>query len=404
MRKFGLAACLLAAWLIQPGTVQAGIVDAPGKDLRVSLITYGPGSIYWERFGHDAIEIRDTVSGQAVNFNYGVFDFDQHDFFLNFARGYMHYMIDAERSDADEREYIEAGRSVTTQRLSLEPAQAAQLRDFLLWNLEPQNARYDYDYLVDNCATRVRDALNAAVGGAIRRQITVNPGAMTYRQQITRLMSAEPWLMLAMDLGLGPTADRPLNGWQESFLPRELARQLRTVRIGDGRGGSEPLVQAERLVSPNRLDPPPRMPPDLRLPFLIAGLAFAGMIVAARKRSRTAYAVAGSLYLVAAGFVGLVLLGLWTLTRHHAAWENANLLLFSPLAFGLLPAVRGASRDRGPSRLANGLVAVQLSAVVIAALMHLLPGTVQQNQPWLLLSVPAWGALAWSLRTTRTRA
>ena len=153
MRKFGLTACLLAAWLIQAGSVHAGIVDAPGEDLRVSLITYGPGSIYWERFGHDAIEIRDTVSGQSVDFNYGVFDFDEHDFFLNFARGYMHYMIDAERSDADEREYIEAGRSVTTQRLALEPAQAAQLRDFLLWNLEPQNARYDYDYL----ARQLRD-------------------------------------------------------------------------------------------------------------------------------------------------------------------------------------------------------------------------------------------------------
>ncbi len=404
MKKFGLAACLLTVWLIHTRAAQAGIVDAPGKDLRVSLITYGPGSIYWERFGHDAIEIRDTASGQAVDFNYGVFDFDEHDFFLNFARGRMHYMIDAERNDVDEREYADTGRSVTRQWLTLKPAQAVQLRDFLLWNLEPQHARYDYDYLVDNCATRVRDALNAALGGEIRRQITANPGAMTYRQQITRLMSAQPWLMLAMDLGLGPSADQPLNGWQERFLPKELQRQVRTVRISDGRNGLEPLVQQERIIAPNRLSEPPRAPPDLRRPLLLAGAAFAGLILMTRKRSRTLYALAGSLYLAAAGFVGLVLLGLWTLTLHHAAWDNANLLLFNPLAWGLLPAVRRASRDLGPSRLTQVLVAVQIAAVLIGASLHLWPGVVQQNQPWLLFALPSWGALAWSFRAAKERA
>lgn len=29
---------------------RAGVIDAPGGDLEVSLITYGPGAIYWERF------------------------------------------------------------------------------------------------------------------------------------------------------------------------------------------------------------------------------------------------------------------------------------------------------------------------------------------------------------------
>ncbi len=47
----------------------AGIVSAPGENLEISLITYGPGAIYWERFGHNSIEIRDEASGEAVSFN-----------------------------------------------------------------------------------------------------------------------------------------------------------------------------------------------------------------------------------------------------------------------------------------------------------------------------------------------
>ena len=35
-----------------------------------------------------------------------------------------------------------------------------------------------------------------------------------------------------------------------------------------------------------------------------------------------------------------------------------------------------------------------------SVLLHLLPGVVQQNQPWLLLALPCWIALAWSLRRT----
>ncbi len=397
IRSFRAAAALALLWLIPAACAGAGIVDAPGRDLEVSLITYGPGAIYWERFGHDAIEIRDRVSGQAISFNYGVFDFDERGFLLNFARGYMHYMIDAEESDADQSYYRGAGRSIVIQRLALSDAQAAKLRDFLLWNLQPANAGYRYDYLTDNCATRVRDALNLATGGAIKPQLIARPGGMTYRQQIDRLMSVQPWLMLLMDLGLGPFADQPLNAWQASFLPVVLQEQLRQVRIGAGRGGLRPLVRQERLVARNRLTAPPEAPPDLRLPFALAGLAFAALLVWSLRRWSAAYAVLATVYLLKAGVIGLFLLGLWTLTQHHAAWENANLLLFNPLAFGLVPAVWRVNRGAGVSRLALGLVALQLILLPAALLLHLAPGTVQQNQPWLLFAIPAWSALAWSL-------
>jgi len=41
---------------------------------------------------------------------------------------------------------------------------------------------------------------------------------------------------------------------------------------------------------------------------------------------------------------------------------------------------------------------LQLLAMLIALSLHLLPGVVQQNQPWMLFALPCWLALAWSLR------
>ncbi|MEO7067454.1 MAG: DUF4105 domain-containing protein [Rhodanobacter sp.] len=397
-RIFILLACLLMAAL---SPAHASLADAPGADLQVSLITYGPGETYWERFGHDAIELRDTKSGEAVNFNYGVFDFDEKGFLLNFARGHMHYLMDAAPSDTDESFYVETGRSINQQVLTLNADQAAALRDFLLWNLRPENAGYNYDYYIDNCSTRVRDALDRALGGVIESQLSARPGGMTYRQQTARLMSAQPWLMLVLDLGLGPYADQPLNAWQESFLPAVLATQLRSVRIDDQHGGTRPLVQGDRLVSPNRLDVPPPSAPDLRLPLMLVGLSLAILLLLTRRWWTTGYAVLASVYLVAAGLVGVLLLGLWALTDHHAAWANANLWLFNPAAFLLLPTVWRSRRGLAASRFIDIVLLLQLVAGMVALLLHLLPGVTQQNQPWLLLALPIWLALAWTCRKSQ---
>ena len=89
---------------------------------------------------------------------------------------------------------------------------------------------------------------------------------------------------------------------------------------------------------------------------------------------------------------------LWTLTTHHSAWANANLLLFNPLAFLLLPSLWRARRGLAASRLADRILLLQLIALITAIALHLLPGTAQQNQPWLLFAIPCWLALSWSLR------
>jgi hypothetical protein len=402
MNPFGrtlLLLFLIALTALVPA--HAGVANAPGANLQVSLITYGPGETYWERFGHDAIEVRDIASGESADFNYGVFDFNEANFFVNFARGRMHYLMDAEASAPEQASYVQDGRSVTRQLLAFTPAQAAAIRDFLLWNMRPENAGYNYDYYADNCTTRVRDALDAALGGVIKARLAGHPGGMTYRQQTVRLMSAQPWLMLVLDLGLGPYADQPLDAWRESFLPEVLQLQLRQVRVDDGHGGTRPLVQDEQELAPNRLDVPPAQAPDLQRPLAVAGLLFAVLIVLARRRWPTSYALLGSLYLSLAGLVGLILLALWLLTTHHSAWANANLLLFNPLAFVLLPALWRARRGRTPSRFIDGVIVAQLLAVLAAAGLHLLPGVVQQNQPWLLFALPCWLALAWSLRQRR---
>jgi len=381
---------------------RAEIFDAPARDLEVSLITYGPGTTYWERFGHDSIRIRDRVSGESADFNYGVFDFEDRAFLWNFARGYMRYMIAILPTEEYQQDYIEAGRSILEQRLALSEAEAERIRTLLLWNLRPKNVGYNYDYLTNNCATRVRDALNSALGGVLHAALATRPAPLTYRQQIDRLMSGQPGLMVGMDLGLGPFADHSLSEWEESFLPMVLAREIRSVTIPDGRGGVKPLVASERQIAPNSLKYPGALPPDLDVPLGIAGVTLALTIWVSRRRAPVLSAALCVAYLMFAGIAGTALLALWTLTMHRAAWGNANLFVFNPLAFALIGSAWRVRDGMRCGLLARSLVAFQLGAAFLAVLLHFLGGTLQKNLPWLLFSIPMWLAITVRLHSKAT--
>ncbi|HEY3519939.1 MAG TPA: DUF4105 domain-containing protein [Rhodanobacteraceae bacterium] len=371
----------------------ADIAHAPGEALRVDLYTYGPGEIYWERFGHDALVLTDVRDGQAIAFNYGLFDFNQQDFFYNFARGRMNYMAAAWPLADDLSEYEGEGRWIVAQRLNLTPEQRAHLRDFLVWNVQPENARYAYDYYTANCTTRLRDALNDILDGALRTQMQKQPRAFTYREQTDRLMSGQPWLMLLLDLGLGPYADQPLNGWSGSFLPAQLMETLRGARTPDGRA----LIGDETRIAAARISLPPDSPPDLRWPLFAAGsvigiaFALAGWFRRCSSIARCAFAFGGALYVLLAGIAGTGMTILWAFTTHHSAWANENLLLFDPLALLLIPALlRLARRDAHASRFAFVLVSVMTLAALAALIVNLGGILPQSNLPWILLGLPAW--------------
>ncbi|TAM95618.1 MAG: DUF4105 domain-containing protein [Rhodanobacteraceae bacterium] len=393
--------------LLLSSITHAGVADAPGANLRVDLYTYGPGAIYWERFGHDALVITDTASGEAYAFNYGMFDFNQKDFYLNFARGVMIYRAAAWPVADDIQQFTGEGRSITDQRLNLTPAQRAQLRDFLVWNVQPGNARYRYRYFRDNCTTRVRDALDRVLGGTLESQLTgPTAHAETYRSETDRLMSGQPWLMYLLDLGLGPFADQPLSRWTGAFIPERLMNELGGVRGSDG----APLVQSEIMLSPQRLPSPPTSAPDMRWPLLIAGLVLGIAFVAAAwlrdqyEIDRWWFAFVGALYALLAGIAGALMLVLWFGTAHRAAWANENLWLFNPLAWLLMPALMRLRRpDATASRFTFATAALPVLLSFFALISKLSPWFPQQNLPWILFALPAWIGLACGLWLMRPR-
>ena len=64
--------------------------------------------------------------------------------------------------------YRYLNRSVMAQELDLTAAQRDSILHQIQWYAQPENVNYRYDYYRDNCATRVRDIIDNAIGGQMR--------------------------------------------------------------------------------------------------------------------------------------------------------------------------------------------------------------------------------------------
>lgn len=382
----------------------------PGETLEVSLVTIGPGRIYWQRFGHNAILVRDTRDGSELLYNYGIFDFTESNFLLNFLRGRMRYSMIGQEPRAELAQYASEGRWIDLQALNLAPARRAELREFLEWNRRPENAKYTYDYFLSNCSTKVRDALDRASGGALRAHTIGRSRGFTFRMQALRLTAPDFWLARGIHAGLGPYTDRPISFWEEAFVPMELARHARDVRIVDDSGASVPLVAAERRVAQAKLADPGEMPPQWLWGFALAGLAlgalvYATSLVRAKAAARIAFGTLALGAWLLATIGGLLLLGLWLLTEHRSAWANENLMLFDPLCLLLLPAAFAAFRARWvPSRFAVAVAWLVAAIAGVAAFVKVLPWFRQDDYAWLALWLPVHLAFALALSRLRRTA
>jgi hypothetical protein len=323
----------------------------------VRLVTYGPGEIYWQRFGHNGIWIRDAGLGLDHVFNFGFFDFEQENFFLRFLQGRMLYFSAAQPAQSEFAQYIDENRSIRLQKLVLNDEQALRLADFLVREIQPQNRDYLYDYYLNNCSTRVRDALDFALDGLLQKQFTEVAAAQTFRQHTRRLTSDDFWLYLGLELGLGRPVDKPVSRWDEFFIPAELSNGLSTLGVTRG------LVEEDVLFYKSSL-PAPAVTPPVRWPvygsLAVVTLALWAWLI--RRYGARHSETAAHTWLILTGVTGGVLVFLWLGTDHAVAANNFNLLLFNPLAVLLV-----FRKYRRP------LVWLLLFTALVALLQSLLP-------------------------------
>jgi hypothetical protein len=327
----GLAILLAAAALLaaRPAAAAEGKGPIEGGRYKIHILTIGQGDELFARFGHIGVVVDDRERMTRKVFNFGTFDFEDPALRIKYARGFLTYWLSVSSYRGLLGFYQYDNREVTLRTLALSPEQAAEVATRLEINARPENREYQYRHYLDNCCTRIRDLIDDAAGGAIRRGRDSKPTGRTFRDWTRRALEGMPIYSAVILYSLGPAIDRPITRWEEEFLPSVLSEDLDATRLPDGRK----LVESSRVVLERRGPAVGAKVETLDVVVIAATgavLAFGllvPLLVRRRGLANRALGVGLATYGLIAGLGGLMLVLYWTATTHYDTHYNENLLV-----------------------------------------------------------------------------
>lgn len=378
-------------------------------DLSITLVTFSPGDTLVEWWGHSSFVVADTRLNQVRLYNFGMFGPREGDdttgFIKDFIKGRLIFWVDEESPGWTFQLYKSLNRDVRMQELDFEPLEAEQVAKALATHVLPENKYYRYHHYNDNCSTRPRDMIDAAIGGQLKAA-TSGPSKYTLREQTLRYAMVNPPFSLILDFLQGDFLDHPMTQQGDAYLPDELEKQLAALQVKRADGSVRPMVKKSTVWFQSTRPRPPEYPPNwVPYEFLI-GLAFAALAHLlghwgrdGKKLPRVLLGLYTTLLGLLLGIFGLALGFLMTFTDHDVTFGNENILQANPLSIMLVPF--GVMLMWGSKRAAklNRVWWTILGALsLLGVLIKVLPFADQANWNILALTVPVnvgFAALWW---------
>ncbi len=230
-----------ALWLSAAGARPCALAQ-PDDPLTIHLVSIAPGADLLNSMGHTVVVFSGGELGFPHAYNWGVFDTSQPGVVASFLQGRLEYFLLATHGQQMLDHYAREDRTMIAQRLALPPEQA----DAMFWRIDaqarsPELRTYAYHWADANCATKARDAIDQAAGGAVRAALDHRVDT-TPRFEALRHFAPWPVLAFAWDFISSSRVDTPLTAWERTMVPEHLMLELEHVTVGWPDGGREPLV------------------------------------------------------------------------------------------------------------------------------------------------------------------
>ncbi|HEY9169054.1 MAG TPA: DUF4105 domain-containing protein [Lutibacter sp.] len=300
------------------------------SEASVSVVTCGPGSELYSAFGHSAFRVYDPLLKMDKIYNYGTFDFNKPNFYLNFAKGKLIYQLSTTRYGYFLQQFNYENRWVKTQELNLSEADVQAVFDFLENNAKPENSSYQYDFFYDNCSTKMEEVIKTV----LKDKVTFNNSHITdqksHRDLIADYTAAKfKWGKFGIDLALGSVIDRDATAAEYKFLPDYIYTGFNNATIKVD-GENIPIVKADNTVLNENIQPRPFSIMQPLIVLLAIALFFIFKTYQNYINNKRSKWIDFSLYFIT-GLIGVVVLLLWFATSHTATYKNFNFLwAFAP--------------------------------------------------------------------------
>jgi hypothetical protein len=318
-----LLACVVLFSFLQSYKVKA---QQDSSGLQISLLTCSPGAELYSVFGHNALRIVDSATGTDIVYNYGTFDFNDPDFYTKFIRGKLRYFVSQVSYSDFLFEYQYFKRGVQEQVLNISQEEKRKIQASLFENVREENRYYKYDFLFDNCTTRLRDIIfQANQYDAYQIPVFMQQG-QTFRDHLHVYLNRAQmhWTALGIDLLLGLGADIPMTQIESMFLPDFLFKGVSLSVTKQGK-----LEKRNTDVLADMQPAPERNPFYLDPLFVLSVLSMILLIPSFYFSSLQA--LSDRIWLIVTGLLGLFLLFMWFGTDHQSFSYNLNLIWALPL-------------------------------------------------------------------------
>ena len=334
-RPLSSVAFLFALVGLCSSPVGAQAPERLSEEAQISLLTMLPGDEVYAAWGHSGIRVRDPAQDYDEVFNYGTFHFQDPLFLPKFVYGRLDYFLDTDPYADVLYAYRYYRRPIIEQTLNLDATQRQALFDFLRWNARPENHTYRYDFLFDNCSTRIRDAFEDTLGPDVRFAPQPDPNQPFRALLEEPYLHGQPFLDLGFDLLLGVPTDRIATPREATFLPLYLMASFDHATITTD-GKTRSLVARKDTVfwveGRDTFEVTTPLPALLGWLVLLLGLAAIGLDYQKRRLTRHLFDV---VLFAAVGVAGLLMAFMWFVSEHYVTNYNLNLLWAWPTHLAL---------------------------------------------------------------------
>jgi hypothetical protein len=270
--------------------------------------------------------VQDREKGIDWIYNYGTFNFNTPNFYSKFARGKLLYSLSKQRFENFLYTYELENRWVKEQVLDINATERNEVFSFLENNYKPQNRDYKYDFLMENCSTKIPEVLKSTLGQDLVYINYLQDSHRSFRDLIQENLIRNSWSSFGIDLALGAVIDREADYQQYMFLPEYVFHQLEQTTV-DGR----PIVSRERTILDYRLQN--RGNYFTSSPLFWFGLLFlfTATITYIDFRNQVRSRVLDFILFLFTGLAGCLMVFLWFFTDHTATAMNLNVFWAFPI-------------------------------------------------------------------------
>ena len=303
----------------------ASAQESLSKVAQISVLTCSEGPELHAAFGHSAIHVYDPGKGIDEVYNYGTFDFGAPNFYVNFVKGKLDYFLSVTDYQTFSAYYAYVGREVVRQTLNLNQEQKEEMYRLLVENERPDNRYYRYDFLKENCATKIPELLAQSLGESFKMSTVYDGQNLTYRSTLHEHLPLYSWSRFGIDIVLGARVDQTLSTSALIYLPNYLKSILKTST-----SASQPLVRNTRIEIAKKL---PKVRPSFWSSprFILIVLVLYALLTLWMGKAKGIFNLVDRMLLLLVGSAGILLTFLNFFSEHYATVYNFSLFWANPL-------------------------------------------------------------------------